>query len=75
MDAPTSCMHPLHVQCMGPKTVVNNCWCAVVAALVREVERLNLERHAAASTTTTDRVLGQVEACAYSGNLWLSMSV
>ena len=63
---------------MGTKTVSNGQWCAVVASLVREVKELKLERLAAASTTTTDRLLGQVGTCAHCCShsyLWLGMSV
>lgn len=44
---------------MGPRLVINSLWSVVVASLVREMGEMKMERLAAASTTTTDRMLGQ----------------
>ena len=46
---------------MGPRLMINSLWCVVIASLVREMGELKMERLAAASTTTTDCILGQVQ--------------
>ena len=46
---------------MHPRLVINSLWCVVVASLVREMGELKMERLTAASTSATDRMLGQVQ--------------